>query len=592
MLVLFNHLNVPFFDSGYVGVDIFFVISGFVITRILLGELEQTKTLKILHFYSKRFRRLIPNLSFMIFSTTLFAFFLSSPLGPQQETAQSALSSLLGLSNFYFMITGTEYFNSLALNPLIHTWSLAVEIQFYLIYPLILRWIFHKYGNRYISKIIMLLFLASIAYNSIIINTLSPSIQDMNFYDPMSRTWEFLLGGFIAASNKLIRFDTHKTYLAGLLFLILPLTPLIPNSDPGDQLLIRFLACLGAALVIVSKNSGDKSKLLTNKVITNTGNMSYSIYLWHYPIIIFSKQLIHNVQISSALSLILLCFFSYATYRYIELPFHRGEFKNAKLSVILPTFIMLPTVAALILGFSAKLIFYPKFEQSQRYLFFGQVGNTHKPKDEATNFAQCKFSGLQISCPGIDKTKGTFFVIGDSHAGALVGTISTYFNSQVAYFNTKSLTDERFQNDLIRLQRHLLAYDQIHIILISNWDRLGVSSRIGDFLQFLESNSVNTYVLEDNPNFKFDAFNCAYGQSIFLRNSTCSGKISIDSKLKSELIKFQNISYIHTKKYFCSNETCSMVSKNNILYFDSHHLNLNGARFLLDKISEEVLSLK
>lgn len=591
LLVLLNHLDISIFDNGFIGVDIFFVISGFVITKNLMNELNRTNTIVVPEFYVKRFRRLIPNLSFMILVVTIFSIFLSSPLGQQQDIAKSAVAGLFGLSNFYFMIAGSDYFNSLETNPLIHTWSLAVELQFYLVYPLVVRWAFRNRDNRYLGKIFFALIFASIIYTIITLKFLSPYIQDMNFYDPLSRVWEFVLGGLVFLINQISKFRVFTINLSGFL-LILFLLLVIPNSSLEIGFIIRLFACIGTLLILNNNKPSHDFKFLTNKIMVKLGDLSYSIYLWHFPFIIFSTHIFENEIISKTLALILLTFFSYISYKYIEFPFHQGKFKKVKLSRIMSLFIIIPSVLALGLGLTAKVLLYPKFNQPGIFLFSGQVGNTNKPINDYSDYINCEFQSLGLLCPKIDKEMGVIFVVGDSHAGSLVGTISSSTNSQVAFVHTKSLTDARFQDDLLKLQEHLGSYKQKHILLIANWDNSGPSRQLPSFLKFLEDQSINVYVFEDNPNFSFDAFTCAYGLSVFVRSNKCSEKIDTDAKINNLINSFQKNTYVPVKKYFCKKDICSMTFQNKILFFDNHHLNLNGAKFLVEELSTVIQLFK
>lgn len=591
LLVLLNHLDISIFKNGFIGVDIFFVISGFVITTNLVNELNRSNTIAVPEFYVKRLRRLIPNLTFMILIVTIFSFFLSSPLGQQQDIAKSALAGLFGLANFYFMIAGSDYFNSLETNPLIHTWSLAVELQFYLMYPLVVRWVFRNRDNRYLGKIFFALIFASIIYTIFTLEFLSPNIQDMNFYDPLSRVWEFVLGGLVFLINQVSKFRVFKINLPGFL-LILFLLLFIPNSNLEIGLIIRLFACIGTSLILNNNKPNHDFKLLTNKIMVKLGDMSYSIYLWHFPFIIFSTHIFENETISKTLALILLSCFSYFSYKYIEFPFHQGKFKKVKFSTIMSLFILIPSVLALGLGLSAKVLLYPKFNQPGVFLFSGQVGNTNKPINDYSDYTKCEFQRLGLLCPKIDKEMEVIFVVGDSHAGSLVGAISLSSISQVAFVHTKSLTDTRFQGDLLKLQELLSTYKHKHILLIANWDNSGPSRQLPSFLKFLDAQSMNVYILEDNPNFSFDAFTCAYGRSVFVRLNTCSEKINIENEINNLVNNFQNITYVPTKKYFCEKDICSMILQNEILFFDNHHLNLNGAKFLVKELSTVIQLFK
>lgn len=581
---MLSHLNLAIFRNGYIGVDVFFVISGFIITKILIDEININKTLNLKNFYLRRFRRLIPNLSLMIFVTVSLSYFLMNPINDQQTISKSAISSLFGLSNLYYILVGSKYFNSLSSNPLIHTWSLSIELQFYLIYPFILSLFFSRYNKKYFKNTLLILGVFSLAYTFVVANFLSPSIQDLNFYDPISRIWEFLLGAAVVIIKKLTNGKSRIKYLTGLIMISISLVQFLPNNFPSNQLITRILATLGAVLVVSSGESANKSKVLTNKAIVYFGDRSYSIYLWHFPIIIFSNKIIDNEIFSSAISLVLIAIFSVASYKYIELPFHRGEYSKISSKRMLAIFIITPAIIALAVGANAKYYLFPKFNKSGQYLYHGQVGDTNVQHTVNKNLFTCVFDSTKLDCPNFDKSSGHILVIGDSHAGSLVGPISKISVVPVLYIPTKSFTDDRYKRDIPEFGDYLSANKPTELIIIANWDRLGVSQNLKDLLLFLNSVSIPNKILEDNPYFNFDAFTCAYGRSIFIRNNLCSQKILTNPRLADVVKEFPNSKYIAIKKYFCNHTVCSMVSKNKILYFDSNHLNSQGAIYLVERL--------
>lgn len=581
-----------FFRNGYVGVDIFFVISGFIITKILIDELKANETLNLNSFYVRRFRRLVPNLSLMIFFTVMLSYFLMNPIKDQQTVSKSAIASLLGLSNLYYLKEGNNYFNSLSSNPLVHTWSLSVELQFYLVYPLSLILFFYICKKKLFQKSFLILLVFSLAYTLFVSNFLSPLTQDMNFYDPISRIWEFLLGGSIVIIKKFTNGNNRVKYLLGFIMILVSLMHFSSNNFPSSQLITRMLATVGAFLIISSGELANKSMILTNNAIVYMGDRSYSIYLWHFPVIIFLDKIIDNKIPSNITALLLITIFSTASYKYIELPFHRGAYSKISVKRMLAIFIIVPIIVALAVGQNAKYNLFPKLNQPGHYLYYGQVGNTNIQHTVSNNALTCTFNSNKLNCPNFDKSSGYILVIGDSHAGVLVGTISKISTAPTLYIPTKSFTDNRYKSQTLELEDYLLANIPTELIIVANWDRLGISQNLKDFLSFLNLQSIPNKILEDNPNFNFDAFTCAYGRSMYIRNNICSQKISPNLRLPDIINEFSNSTYIATKKYFCNHNVCSMVLKNKILYFDSNHLNLQGATYLLENLITDGLILE
>ena len=283
-VVLF-HLDVGLVKGGYVGVDIFFVISGFLITDVLIADIRGER-FSVLSFYDRRIRRIFPALFVMMLATSVAA--LAFLLPPEiTDFSKSLIAAILFSSNMYFMVV-TDYFNSTGnMAPLLHTWSLAVEEQFYLVFPLLL------YGLRHVSRPILLLVLGSLGVASFGLSVeLVRTDQVMAFYLAPSRAWELLLGSMIAlGALPAPRRSWLREAVAGLgalLILASLVTFYAAMPFPG----VRALApCLGAACVLYAGQGGPSrtSRLLSRKPVVFVGLISYSLYLWHWPIIVFAR---------------------------------------------------------------------------------------------------------------------------------------------------------------------------------------------------------------------------------------------------------------------------------------------------------------
>lgn len=283
-VVLF-HLDVDLIKGGYVGVDIFFVISGYLITNVLVADIRGER-FSILAFYDRRIRRIFPALFAMMLATGLAALVVLLP--PEiVDLSKSVIAATLFSSNMYFMEV-TDYFNSSGnVAPLLHTWSLAVEEQFYFVFPLLL------YGLRHVSRPTRLLVLGGLGVLSFGLSVeLVRTDQVMAFYLAPSRAWELLLGSMIAlGAFPPLRRSWLREAVAGLgaLLIVASLVTFYAAMPfPG----VRALApCLGAACVLQAGEGGSSqtARLLSLKPIVFVGLISYSLYLWHWPIIVFTR---------------------------------------------------------------------------------------------------------------------------------------------------------------------------------------------------------------------------------------------------------------------------------------------------------------
>ena len=227
IIVFFYHLNLSYFDYGFLGVDIFFVISGFVITSIISKEIEKTKKFDFYNFYTGRFKRIYPVL-FFILTISLFLIIFLQPLDLFLNNLKVYFLSLFGVSNFYYLFLKKDYFDTVFDDPFAHTWSLGVEEQFYIIFPLLLFFIL-KY-EKYIKSILILSLLVfiGIVFSNIFVENIK-----LIFYSPLFRFWEFLIGTLTFFLTKKIKIKNNHLSLSALLvlffFILIPKNINLPN---------------------------------------------------------------------------------------------------------------------------------------------------------------------------------------------------------------------------------------------------------------------------------------------------------------------------------------------------------------------------
>ncbi|MCB5187526.1 acyltransferase [Methylobacillus caricis] len=285
--VLLFHAGLLGFSGGYVGVDIFFVISGYLITSIILEELEAGR-FSIVNFYERRARRILPALTVVLIATSIAAYIVM-PSSLLQTYAQSLVSVASFCSNIFFYLTSGYFSTASDEKPLLHTWSLAVEEQYYVFFPLLVSMLWFV-GRSRLALLIIFLSLLSLACSEYL---LSQQARDANFYLIFSRAWELFAGSLLAFSRvsdtPLPRWSREVGSASGLLLIMLAIFSLDEHTPfPGVYAL---LPVMGTCLVIACSNEQTVvGRLLSSKLMVGIGLISYSLYLWHQPLFAFLRM--------------------------------------------------------------------------------------------------------------------------------------------------------------------------------------------------------------------------------------------------------------------------------------------------------------
>lgn len=326
----FPHGDAYFLAGGLFGVDIFFVISGFLITSLIINEYQTTGRFSIKNFYERRARRLLPALLTITLISLPYAW---KYLLPDQliDFSKSQIASLLFGSNFYWLNTLQKYgAESGLLKPFLHTWSLAVEEQFYIFFPLLFAGIYYWRKSRYTTALLT----AGFVFSLLLAEWLTPRNPSFSFYMLPGRFWELLAGSILANILQLHPQEHNNTLfnktmpIVGLSLIgySISLTGSKLNNlhHPGFATLIPVT---GAILIIWFCNGRDPiSRALANKLVVNIGLISYSLYLWHYPIFAFGRIIDSTPSIHNKLGWILVTFFtSTTTFLLIEQPFRNRK---------------------------------------------------------------------------------------------------------------------------------------------------------------------------------------------------------------------------------------------------------------------------
>jgi peptidoglycan/LPS O-acetylase OafA/YrhL len=327
-LVMLAHIGVPGFAGGFIGVDVFFVISGFLITGLLLREGADSDRISIRGFYARRARRILPAATLVLLAVTVYSA-LWEPAARVRDTAEDVVWSALFLANVHFAGLGTDYFADASPSPVRHYWSLAVEEQFYLVWPVMLAaLVLTRVSSRRLAVVVGALAVASLGWSL----RLTEHDPVAAYFSSPARACELALGCLLAVGASWIGRLGHRQRSAlGVLGLLMVLAATVTFDEstafPGWRVL---LPALGTAALLAAGTGAapvGAGRLLALPPIRYLGDISFSLYLWHWPILLFAGQ--HagaDLSLSvTAGCLLLTLVLSVASYHLVEVPFQLGR---------------------------------------------------------------------------------------------------------------------------------------------------------------------------------------------------------------------------------------------------------------------------
>lgn len=414
--VIAFHFSKSSLAGGFAGVDVFFVISGYLMTRIIFGGMEKGN-FSLIKFYSARCKRIIPALLVLVFSLLIYGWFALGT-SEYQTLAKHSIDSLFFLSNISYWLESSYFATDSATKWLLHTWSLSVEWQFYIIYPLVLLLIRRLISHNNAKKMIFLLTIISFSvavYSSINWPTAA-------FFLLPSRAWEMMLGGLAYLYPWTLKDSNKKIASLAGIFMIVTSYILLDEgySWPGY---FALLPTIGAYLIILSQ--WGQNPLICNRAFQVVGDSSYSIYLWHWPVVVYlyNNSLLENVH-AVLLGVLLSFVLGFISYGFIERPVKKIAFKYLACSfslVALALFLVNKTDGVDYtfreMAKDQKSIYANKYIPEN---YFNDImRNNFK---EQCNFYDSKtFKAKEViskECLAVSK-KGGIFIWGDSHAQAL-----------------------------------------------------------------------------------------------------------------------------------------------------------------------------
>ncbi len=643
LAVIFYHAELEFFGikfmkGGYYGVDIFFVISGYLISSIILNEIQIKGSFSFFNFYERRARRLLPVLFLVIGISIPVGWLMLYPTSII-NFSETILSSLFFLSNYFFYYKSFDYNNNLSqLVPFLHTWSLSIEEQFYLIFPVFFIF-FYKLNKKLIGIFLFVIFLISINYLDINFNKNNNSI----FYLTYARMWEILSGCILAfykndnSNNKI--FLNNLISLIGFILIISSIFLL--DNDFSFPSIFALIPVFGTILLIWFYTDNGILSFLTNKTLVYIGLISYSLYMWHFPIFAFAKS--YNFEISS--TEIILCIFltfllSSLSYMFIEKPFRSKKTINTKIFFTTISIFFIVILTLCIYAIHSKG-FKNEYEISFKNNFNNNFFDNNKHNAEWNNDRNKNYQ------PQFKKeNKPRVLIIGNSHGRDTYKMLKNSFGyneiyefaytelelenfikhiklSKLAYYRKNNehekiieklpdeerdyLNNEEKANDLKISKKNFEMADII--ILATSWSSNDYNE-LPNIVKFIRKNSKKVFAILQRPQFymKIHPNPKTLLDTIIEKNKDISSPLvppiikiaekkyfqvnkNFDTdewnfKIQKSLDKLA-VKYLNPRDYSCNtlNITCDVITnKNKKIYWDHSHYTNSGTKYFGNKI--------
>ena len=601
--VLLFHLKLN--TGGWLGVDVFFVISGYLISSILFKEFDSTGKISISHFYLRRVRRIMPALLACITISFIPLALLFSRTPAFTEYSQSIISTLLSASNIFFWQNAGYFALKAEVTPLLHTWTLGIEEQFYIIIPVlfvILSLLTRKKRNAvwFAVFVVSVLSFLLCRYGKDILST------DFIFYMLPTRMWELFIGLFVALLlKKFPQLNTRNLYTEvlsciSIIFLCVAFTTYIGNSYFAEKSLFTALAT--SFFIITATQNSIAGRLMSLRPLRFIGNISYSMYLWHWPVIVVVylvtiRLSISNVFFTKISDIIITLFISYLSWKYIENPFRKKETWSAclkQLSPLIIVVIMLATVGITTLN----------ADQGKYALHLNDKGMFLSFDD---------FKNDNFYSFGKKDVPPQFFVIGDSHARACSSVLRELakeygINGKGAAVSSNSplFNIHEFSKDYVPYEQEWMRYVKNNkiknVLLIARWsdlfdatkwkyhnrkvsetDAFNVAKKEAVALvKLLTEQGISVWIMDDVPNFKNPpvVLTRLYNKSYTEDFTTIKNERFMRKALGNK--KIPNVFFLSPVQYLTKNGKILSVKDGRFLYEDNHHLSVDGAYAIKD----------
>ncbi len=663
--LIFYHANLnifgkSIFQGGFIGIDIFFIISGYLFTLSILNKISHNNDTSFKYFFENRVRRILPLLLFVILSFIPFAWIYFLP-DDFVSYAKSIISSISFTSNFFNYYSGNELSEmKLSTKPFLHTWALSILVQFYVFFAFIIFLVL-KHQKKHFTKILFFLVFLNLIFiqlSSSNNSSLFGSNDFFNSYFLQSRVWEILVGSILAfykfnINEKIIKSSNARILREIFTFigLILIISSIVNFNDQMPYLsLYLILPITGVSLIILfSSTNNSMTKILSFKLFTGIGSMSFSLYLWYFPVIVFARitefvqgEILNKIIVGSIIFLL-----SILTYYFIEKPTSNKSYKFKLIFFGIFTAIIINLIFNFnVLNKNGELRNYPQIvkENTSENPWFLLKDSKGQVCHDNLSLMGCKFNSF---------SEKKIYIIGDSQMASLMHNLKervilkdyqfitstfggclyypgfnrvnvknneVFKNCNDDYFNSLKRILSKEKNSIFifggRITLHLSNYrfdnkeggvegerwSGKYIPTSSLYNDIGSSLKT-EILKLAEKNKI--ILIYPNPEVGWDVKRKIYLQWINrsdkfsntfdFKNINTSYKVYKDRNKRSfellDSIKHSNVYRVYPHKLFCDTiikERCVTHDDKHIFYSDAHHPSIKGAEMINNLIINEI----
>ena len=611
--VVIYHAFPSLLPGGFIGVDVFFVISGFLISSIIFTELD-AQSFKFSSFYARRIKRIFPALIVVLLVSSMVGWFLLFE-NELKQLGDHVSRAALFLSNFILWYETGYFDNAAETKPLLHLWSLGIEEQFYIVWPLMACLLWRLKDKK--TMAIAILIATSFAWN------MWQSERDLthDFYSPLTRFWELLAGAILASTAHTIQnnpsWQSHANYRATIGAILLLFGVEYVDASMKFPGVWACVPVVGAVFLISANTSAWVNRtVLATPVLVWIGAISYPLYLWHWPILSFARIVEGGTPKLELriIGLLISFLLAWLTFVCIEKPIRvqwRASYKTAALLVCM--------LCVAFLGNSAhETNGYPDREvvTSRQVKYAGDIDHDEFHNYSKSHFYTCEQKSIReassvwkgvVRCFQSKPNKPVDFVLlGDSHAEHLfIGIAEALPDKNIAFYASGALpTSSQWRQESVFT--HLLSENNATKVFIAGmWPTQSkealtyttMTAELDAAVKALLGVGKHVVLLGDVPQFDFDPQTCKFERPLrestrcempkseFTKKSTRHQEALDEVKLRNPQIKLISLADL-----ICDDKTCSMVEKDELLYRDNNHLNILGSQHVGLKLAKKIMA--